>query len=394
MVVIQVLLSILFTYLLINTFYTLFFAFAGFFARRKFEEIPLSNKKKFVIFMPTYKGDEVIKSTARKALTVNYPKDLFHVVVIADSLQPATVADLKSLDLQVVEVNFENSTKAKSLKAALEEVDSGFDYAVILDIDNIMEDDFLEKINIHLQDNKKILQAHRVALNTDTHFAVLDAISEEVNNHIFRRGHRAVGLSAAFIGSGKALQFDFYKNFIQEIEAVGGFDKEMELKLLSRGEIIHYAHNALVYDEKVQEASRFQNQRKRWLSAQFHYFTDHLLPATKALLTKGNVDYFDKMMQMVLFPRLLLVGSNFILAALSFVFPNELFLGKEAWSLLFLASAIAIFFSIPKAFYNFKTLMAFAYLPKAFFIMFSTLFKLKGANKKFIHTEHTHVKKD
>ena len=393
MLIVEIVIGVVFIYFLINTFYILFFSFAGFFAKKKFEETPLDQKKSFVIFMPCYKGDEVIKSTAREALKVNYPKDKFRVVVIADTLQPDTVQDLHTLPLDVAEVSFENSTKAKSLKAALKQVKGSFDYAVILDIDNIMEPDFLEKINIHLQDNKKILQAHRVALNTDTSFAVLDAISEEVNNQIFRRGHRALGLSAAFIGSGKAIAYDFYKDFIQEIDAIGGFDKEMELKLLSRGETIHYAHNALVYDEKVQEASRFQNQRKRWLSAQFHYFQQHFLPATSALLFKGNIDYFDKMLQMILFPRLLLLGSLAIITFISYFFPESLFPGFKSWALLLVACSSAIVIAIPRVFLNKKTLVAVASIPKAFFLMFATLFKLKGANKKFIHTEHSHGKK-
>ncbi|MFT5875817.1 MAG: hypothetical protein ACI8WT_004815 [Clostridium sp.] len=44
--------------------------------------------------------------------------------------------------------------------------------------------------------------------------------------------------------------------------------------------------------------------------------------------------------------------------------------------------------AIPIKFYTAATLRAILTLPKAFFLMFLSLFKLKGANKKFIHTEH------
>jgi hypothetical protein len=40
-----------------------------------------------------------------------------------------------------------------------------------------------------------LLQGHRGV--TPIYCIVLDAISEEINNHIFRQGHGAVGLSAA-----------------------------------------------------------------------------------------------------------------------------------------------------------------------------------------------------
>ncbi len=392
MMVIQILLGTLFLYLALNAGYVLFFSVAGLLAKQPPPRTPASEHKRFVILMPCYKGDEVIKQTARAALEAQYPKSLFRVVVIADQLQPQTVAELRGLDLDVVEVQFENSTKAKSLKTAVQQIEQSYDYALILDIDNVMEPAFLEKMNHHLQDGKKFLQGHRVAKNTNTPFAILDAVSEEVNNHIFRSGHRAVGLSAAFIGSGKAMQFDFFKRFIQDIHSVGE-DKEMELKLLSQGEVIHYAPDALIYDEKIQEGSNFQNQRKRWLGAQFLFLSAHFRPALLALLTKGNVDYFDKMLQMMLLPRLLLLGSLFLLSGLAYAFPGLIYPGFLAWGLLLAASAIAIWIAVPRSFYRWKTVGAIFYLPKAFVLMFTALFKLKGASKKFIHTEHHTVEK-
>jgi hypothetical protein len=35
-----------------------------------------------------------------------------------------------------------------------------------------------------------------------------------------------------------------------------------------------------------------------------------------------------------------------------------------------------------------RMLVAFVRLPEIFFYMFLNLFRLRGANKKFIHTEH------
>jgi hypothetical protein len=44
--------------------------------------------------------------------------------------------------------------------------------------------------------------------------------------------------------------------------------------------------------------------------------------------------------------------------------------------------------AVPIGFYNKKTLVAVFSLPKAFILMMLSLFKLRGANKKFIHTAH------
>ena len=84
--------------------------------------------------------------------------------------------------------------------------------------------------------------------------AVLDAISEEINNHIFRKGHRVLGLSSAIIGSGMAFRYNYFKNLMLTVTAVGGFDKEIELKMLKEGRTIEYLDDAVVLDEKVQKA--------------------------------------------------------------------------------------------------------------------------------------------
>jgi cellulose synthase/poly-beta-1,6-N-acetylglucosamine synthase-like glycosyltransferase len=77
-----------------------------------------------------------------------------------------------------------------------------FDYLIMLDIDNLLEPNYLSKLNNFIQEDQIVIQTHRVAKNLDTPYSILDAISEEVNNNIFRKGHRNIGMSAALIRFG------------------------------------------------------------------------------------------------------------------------------------------------------------------------------------------------
>lgn len=54
------------------------------------------------------------------------------------------------------------------------------------------------------------VQTHRIAKNMNNDMALLDAVSEEINNTIFRLGHAKLGLSAALIGSGMAFRYDLF----------------------------------------------------------------------------------------------------------------------------------------------------------------------------------------
>ena len=58
------------------------------------------------------------------------------------------------------------------------------------------------------------------------------------------------------------------------------------------------------------------------------------------------------------------------------------------WFTLLLLIVAAFGLAIPPKSYNKQTFFALLSLPKAFISMFVSLFKLKGANKKFIHTQH------
>lgn len=372
------------------TFYILFFSVAGLFYKEK-KPASVSKNRKFAVLIPGYKEDGVILEVAADALEQNYPSDAFDVVIIADSFHPETIQQLSAMPLKVIEVQFEKSTKAKALNKAMSLLPNEYDVALVLDADNLMEKDFLTKMNAAFEQDFKVIQGHRTAKNMNTNLAVLDAISEEINNHLFRKGHRAVGLSSAIIGSGMAFDYSFFKNMMLEVKAIGGFDKEIELKMLKAELKIDYLQNAYVYDEKVQDSHAFTTQRRRWLSAQFHYFTQDIGSATRDLFLKGNVDYFVKAIQFVQPPRILLLGLVCI-ETLLFLIVNSM-LGiditlSQWWLAVFFSCVLAFLFSVPLKFYNKDTFKALMDLPKGMLLMFLSLLKIRGANKQFLHTPH------
>lgn len=373
------------------TLYIFIFSFAGLFYKQP-KYATAKKSRKIAVLIPGYQEDEVIVEVAKSALQQQYASDLFDVVVIADSFQPATLSALKTLPITVIEVSFDKSTKSKALNKGMAALTSQYDIAVVLDADNVMAHDFLTKVNAAFEHGFIAVQGHRAAKNMNNSWAILDAVSEEINNNIFRKGHRMLGLSSAIIGSGMAFKYDYFKELMSTVTAVGGFDKEIELKMLKAGHKIVYLDDALVYDEKVQKADVFGNQRRRWLSAQLHYFRKDFFNALKHLLLKGNIDYFDKAMQFIQPPRILLLGAVMLLGALfitSNFFLDNNFAFSAGWIVIAAACVLSFLFSIPQSFYNAGTFKALVSLPKGMLMMLLSLLKIKGANKKFIHTKHT-----
>lgn len=377
--------AILFVCFFINIMYLLFFSLTSFGRRKQQHSLLEKVNRRIAILIPAYKEDLVIMECVHSCMEQKYPGEQYDIVVISDQMEDETNDSLSILPIKLVKVSFKNSTKAKALNYAMEQIGDEYDIAVVLDADNVIYPDFLKEINCAFSDPKvQILQTHRKAKNLNTNLSVLDAVSEEINNGIFRLGHANVGLSAALIGSGMAFGYSLFKNVMLTIDAVGGFDRALELSLIKEGKRIYYLQDVEVLDEKVQNHTNFSNQRRRWLSAQIHYLIKYIGDVPAALL-KGNWDFCDKVFQQMSIPRILLLGVTFVLALiLSFV--NWSIALK--WWILFAVLIIALLMVIPKSLFNRQLLVALLDLPYSFILMCRNLFRLKGANKKFIHTSH------
>ncbi len=371
-------------YLGFSSLYIFVFAFSALFYKDKKHELN-EKLRKFLILIPAYKEDVVIKDVAKDATLQNYPSDLFDVYIIADTLKAKTVKDLKNIPVNVLEVSFEQSTKAKSINKALEMIKHDYEGIIILDADNLMEPDFINKINDEMNKESIAIQGHRIAKNKNSSLAVLDGVSEEINNSIFRKGHVTLGLSSALIGSGMAFDFQLYKSIMSEIDSFAE-DKEMEFKLFKNKHRISFLSNAYVFDEKVSKAEVFVGQRSRWIAFQLIYAKKFFFPALYQLFANANVDYFDKVFQQLLPPRILLLGLTTIFATISTVF-NQGSLWF-AWLIVFALCVLGILIAIPKKLYTFKTLKAVIKLPLGFMLMILSLFKIKKARRGFNPTQH------
>lgn len=256
--------------------YTLTFAMAGYGYRRKLNDIPCRYLN-FAVLIPSYKEDSVILEVARQAILQHYPPENFQVFIIADSLKAETVKDLRQLPLTVIEVSFESSTKVKSLNYALANIpEDQYDFAVILDADNVMESNFLARMNaLVVQHNYKAVQGQRKPKNKNNNLAFLDGVSEAINNHIYRQGTVALGLSSSISGSGIVFNFKLLKEKLSQMNSVGGYDRELELKFIQENIPVYYYKDAIVFDEKVSKSRSFQNQRKRWISSQYIYLAKY-----------------------------------------------------------------------------------------------------------------------
>ena len=385
--ILNILFWILGIYLLLNCLYLAFFAIAGLFSLPKTQR-EASEYKKIVLLFPTYRENSVIIESVKSALKHQY-NGLFEVVVIADGLQQETNAVLTKLGAKVIEVFFEKSTKGKALHFAMEKIkDSGFDIAMVLDVDNVLGVYCLHYINSSFQQGNKVIQVHRTAKDVDTSFAFLDACNEEVNNQIYRKGHAVMGLSATLIGSGMAFDFPYFHKLLGDIGDTIGEDKKLDFIIAKDKIKVTYLNDVYVYDEKVDNAKVFTNQRTRWIASQIEFLKIYALEGVVKLF-QGNVEFFNKTLQTFLVPRILLLALLFLMAVQSYF--NPIGPGEVFWTSLFLSICFTLLIAIPKKFYLDKRLyLAVLQIPRAMIGMVIALFSIGKAKKSFMVTPHHH----
>lgn len=312
--------------------YLAVFAIASLFY--KHSEIPKARtRNRFIILIPVHKNGTGAEHTVLSALGQSYPQRLFDITVISDHLDEISNFRIAQQPVTLLTPNFKKGSRAKSLQLAINNLPQFkiYDIVVILNGGNIVEPDFLERMNDAYESaGTKAIQAHRLSQNRDTASARLSAIFEEINNSIFRRGHITLGLSAASAGTAMAFDFNWFKENIKTVTTAFD-DKELEIRLLRQHIYIDYFDDIMVFEEKARNAEDFNRQRRRWLLSQFTTIFRNILYLPGAIFTK-HYNLMDKIIQWMLLPRLALIA---VILFMSVIMPFIYFSLALKWWILF-----------------------------------------------------------
>ena len=378
-----------------STLYILFFALASLLpGRAKKKEEDNDTYHSFLVLFPAYKEDKVIVGSVQSVMQQDYPAEHFHVAVISDHMEEATNEQLSALGARVLIPHFDKSSKAKALQFAMENEEWGTNKekckVVILDADNVVEPDFLRRLNAVCHEGHRAIQCHRTAKNSNNGIAALDGVSEEINNSLFRRGHSRVGLSAMLIGSGMCFDHDLFREDVKELHSAVE-DRELDGLLALQGVSIHYVDDIMVYDEKVSSSENFQRQRQRWITGQVQTLFMMLRHLPGAML-KGNVNYVNKTMQQALIPRSLLLlftpPLTVAVTLLALIPSLAPYLSPLRWWLLLAAVCLAIFIAIPGRL-RMAAIRHALLVPRMAWSMAKNVMHVKLKDKEFHHTTHS-----
>ena len=299
---------LLFVLVALTVLYLGFYALASLIVRHS--DTPKTKREnRFIILIPSYKGGKSLERTVKSILGQSYPQRLFDVTVIADHEDEMTLFHLAQQPITLLTPSFEKSSTTKSLQLAINNLPQFkiYDTVLILEAGDVVENEFLESMNDAYESaGTKAIQAHKLSLNRDTTSARLEAVFEEINNSIFRRGHITIGLSSALARSGMVFDFNWFKEHILAANLTWE-DKMLEAQLLREHIYVDYFDKIHVYNEKVRKAEEFNRQHRNYILTHIRTVLRNFRHMPIALFNR-QYDLLDKIIQWTLLPRMVMMA--------------------------------------------------------------------------------------
>lgn len=309
----------------------------------------------------------------------------FVVYVVADD------CDISSLNFSddriiVLRPDIALHAKIKSIGYAIDHYIRKHDALVIFDSDNLAHPAYLQNLNQYFQKGFKVVQTNMLSKNLDTNFAKLDSLGHTYHNFLERQVKMELGCTSSILGLGLAIDMDLYKKVAFKNE-LGGFDKKLQIHLTESVPMIAFAKDAIVFDEKVENAAAFEKQRTRWIFTYFEYFRENFNFMARAVsrFNFGRILLGFSMMRPPMF--LTILASLFAMAISFLVYP----LLGWIWVGIFILYTLNFILIVATQSQQKGIFKGLFLIPAMIYRQFKSLLRIGQAKKNFLKTEHQHV---
>ncbi len=326
------------------------------------EENPATAKMPFFLFLiPAHNEAEIIERTLQSVKAVDYPRDKFKIMVIADNCTDETSSIARKEGAEVFE-RYDLSRKSKGFalhdtikKVFSEERFQEIEALVIIDADTQIEQNLLTSFKKYLQKGQDWLQVYYTVSNPDDSWRTkLMTYAFALFNGVWELGCSATGLGAALRGNGMCFSKD---GLLRRPWIASGLAEDLEFSwhLRLAQERVYFLPNTRVFGEMTSQSAASKSQRRRWEAgrkALRSEFRGKLIRALDIPLWK-RIFYFIDLHFPSLSELTILFSCNFVLICVLLLF--EVAPKNLSWLLFFAHCGFASIFA--------------AYLVSPFFIM-------------------------
>ena len=237
------------------------------------------------------------------------------IFVLADNCTDNTAIVARCAGATVYErFNTEKVGKGYALQTLLHYLErdypDGFDGYFVFDADNILEPDYIERMNETFSDGHEIVTGYRNSKNYgDNWISAGYALWFLRESRYLNHARFLLGTSCAISGTG----FLFSRKVLEEMGPwpfhLLTEDIEFSVYQITRGKKVAFCPDAILYDEQPTSFRQSCRQRQRWAKGYlqvFRYYGGDLLRG----MGRGNFSCFD--MSMSIMPAFLLTTLSFL----------------------------------------------------------------------------------
>ncbi|MCS7233406.1 MAG: glycosyltransferase family 2 protein [Synergistetes bacterium] len=266
---------------------------------------------RFVILIPAHNEEKVVGKLISNLRELDYPKELYKIVVIADNCTDNTAKVAREAGAMVWErTDSKRRGKQYALDWAFRKLlkRKEFDAVCVFDADNLVSLNFLKKVNERMLSGEKVLQCYLDTKNPfDSWITKAYALGYWISNRVFQFARWRTGLSAVLGGTGFAISMDLIKKYALGLSSLTE-DLELTMRLNLAGIKVGWIHDAKVYDEKPLTFKESWNQRLRWMRGHWDVAVRYGLLLFKKAIFEGKFYMLDMFFYAISPLRILLGG--------------------------------------------------------------------------------------
>lgn len=301
------------------TLYYLIISFFGLHKDSKDENntVPTTS---FALVVAAHNEELVIGQIIESLKSLDYPKGLFDIFVIADNCTDMT-AEIACQHGVMVYERFESEKRGKGF--ALEwmfnkifEMEKKYDAVVVFDADNLASKNFLKEMDKKLKQGYKVVQGYLDSKNPhDSWISEAYSIAFWSSNRLFQLARANLGLSNQIGGTGFCVDTNILKELGWGATCLTE-DLEFTCKLVLNNFKVGWAHEAVVYDEKPLTLAQSWRQRKRWMQGYADVASRFFGKLVKKAITEGNIVALDCALYTIQPFVVIGLGISFVLTVL------------------------------------------------------------------------------
>ncbi len=270
-------------------------------------------RARFDVIVPAHNEAAGIAETVKSLLAVDYPRELFEVVVVADNCTDDTSARARAAGAKVVE-RFDEQRRGKgyALAHAFERsiAEGSADAVVVIDADTVVSPNLLRAFDERLRRGAKAVQADYAVRNPDAGWRTrLMAIAFGMFHVVRSAGRESLGVSCGLRGNGMCFATDLLEEVPHDAFSIVE-DLEYGIRIGERGHRVHYAGEAHVYGEMVSSEKASRSQRERWEGGRWQMAKRHGVPLVRRAIGERSPLLGDLAMDLLVPPLSTLVAAT------------------------------------------------------------------------------------